>query len=151
MKADQGDVLSTIQYVNIEGKRLSIHELRTKHKPPPRAPASPLKRTFDRQSAKASDGFVVTGFSPEHLAKAQIEHEIKIDLIKARNEAQRHEQSPIFERVPDLWNEDRYMLNAKPQRVRQKPYELAEAADLCARLAIKSGWLCVTVEELMKA
>jgi len=145
------DLLCDTQYVNVSGKRLDIDELKTKHKPPPRAPASPLKRTFDRATAKVSDGFVVTGFSPEHLTQAQIEHELKIDLIKARNKAQRHEQSPKFERVPDLWNEERYMLTAKPKRVRVKPYELADAAQICAQLAIKGGWKCVVVDELMKA
>lgn len=138
------------QFVNANGERLDLAKLAGKHKPAPKA-STAMKRVFDRASAKASDGFIVTGFSPEHLANAEIERAKLIEYVNASNEAERQKQNPKFQRVPDLWNEDRYMLTAKPKRVRAKPYELAEAADVCAALAVKAGWKCVRVEELMKA
>lgn len=103
--------------------------------------------TLDRSKAKVSLGFAVEGFSKEHLAAAKEAHE------KLRTELWgRWEQGKLArgEKVIPEWDEATYMRTAKPKRVRSRPYEIESAADQCAELARKSGWLNVHVVELIR-
>lgn len=106
-----------------------------------------LKRVDNPADAKFSVGWFVLGFSPEHLQQAEKQRGIDIAGAKALNAGEPHKPMPI----PREWNQDEYMQTAKPKRVRAKPFEIESSADQCAELARKAGWLCVTVEQDLKA
>ena len=44
-----------------------------------------------------------------------------------------------------------FLRHAKRVRIRPTPYELQSAAQQCAEMAARSGWLDVRVEELLAA
>jgi hypothetical protein len=134
-------------YVNHKGEPINPAALAHKYAKPKVMRDSPLKRTDDRGVAKVSDGFLVTGFSPEQLEHARKSHETDIELANAHNA--QNPTKPVD--VPPPWDEDAYMRKAKPKRLRSKPYAIASAADQCAELARKAGWKNVRVEEVMKA
>lgn len=134
----------SIQYVNAAGQPVNIAELAQKHKPPPKAAASALKRTHERDKAKVSDGFVVTGYSQEQMQARDA------DYLEAKA---RFDKGELRAKAPGTLDEftARWMSKNKPKRARSKPYEIEQAADQCAELMRKAGWLYVRVDELMKA
>lgn len=111
--------------------------------PAPKAASSALKRTADRDSATVSDGFLVKGYpagTPEKITNAY------------RDALKDHERKPKDFRhpgIPDDFTRRWYTKN-KPQRIERK-FFLASAAETCAELARKAGWLDVRVEEVLKA
>lgn len=117
-------------------------------KPPPRSSADTFRKVDDRANAKRSDGFLVTGFSPAHLEMALDDHE-KARAAQAALLAAGGKLLPK-EKLLAVWSQDAFMAASRPKRVRSKPYELVSAAELCAALAVKAGWLRVRVDELMK-
>lgn len=136
-----------MNYVNVFGEPVSIERIASKYKPPPRVSNAP-KATTERDMATVSEGFVVAGFSPDHLKSAEFDH-------KARAEAQasriaRGGSLDRGEKIVGEWSADAYMRQAKPRRVRAKPYEIESAARQCAELAARAGWIGVTVEEILK-
>ena len=48
------------------------------------------------------------------------------------------------------WDRDAWLMNAKAKPVRSKPYSLHTAANECAELAKKAGWLRVEVVEVRR-
>jgi len=107
-----------MQFVNIHGAPISVP---TGKKPPPK-PSGMKPDTYHK-------GWLVTGFSPEHLAAAATEH---------RNTSDKP------------WDEVAYMRNARPKKVRSKPYEVADGAEKCAAMARAAGWKLVQVSPVAK-
>lgn len=139
-----------MEFVNVHGEKVDLNAIAKKHKRPPVAAPSLLRRTTDRQTAKVSDGFIVTGYSIEYIADGKAKHEAEIEKVTQHNRRETQKSAPKFLKMPDLWTEERFMLKNKAKRVRNKPYELEVAAEQCAELARKAGWKQVRVEELMK-
>lgn len=135
-----------MSYVNIYGKPVCPAQLARLQAKPKQA-RDTLKRTDDRTLAKVSEGFLVTGYSPEQLDQGKRDHAIAIDLANDHNA--REPAKPV--RVPGPWDEEAFMRMAKPKRVRTKPYSIKSAAEQCAELATKAGWKGVRVEEVLKA
>lgn len=138
-----------VTYVNANGDPVNLAQIASKHKPQARQSTS-LKRVESRADAKESDGFAVTGFSPEHLARAKADLEATITELRRQNEVCKDEPGYSPKRIPPDWDEDAYMRTATPKRARSKPYEIESAADACAALMRKAGWKCVRVDELLK-
>lgn len=98
-----------ITYVNIHGEVIN-----------PAAGAAKAKPKASRSSDSYHKGFMATGFSPEQLERARIEHEKQAT------------GKPFIEAA--------YMAKARPTKIRSKPYEIAEAASQAVAMAEKSGW-----------
>jgi hypothetical protein len=79
---------------------------------------------------------VVLGYSPEHWAERENEYEF-----------QKKDGKPVGTLAEFT---ARWMSKNKPKRARSKPYEIESAADQCAALMTKAGWLHVRVDELMR-
>lgn len=118
----------SLNFVNIHGQPVSV---------------APVKRQA-ASKAQAGDyhkGYRVVGFAPLRMASAQAEHE--------RLEEAAAKASPHYK--PQPWSADAYMARSKPSAVRSKPYELASAAEQCAEMARRSGWLRVEVRPISSA
>lgn len=89
-------------------------------------PRKPEKTDFHK-------GWKVVGIPPGAEAVAQKEH--------AARQLHKKEPKP-FDRV-------QWLMNATAKPVRVKPYEVKEAAQQCADMALKAGWLRVEVRELV--
>lgn len=124
--------MSALTFVNLRGETVSLDDLATRHKPAPKPVKDYLRRVQHRENAQQSDGFVVSGYSPAQIESGKLDHANSDDA----------DTKP--------WDIEVFMKKNKPKRVRSKPYEIASAADECAELARKAGWLRVGVEEIMK-
>jgi hypothetical protein len=134
--------MSEINYVNASGERINIDSLKGKHAKAP-TPKDSLKRVENRADAKLSMGFAVLGYSPAHWAQKDAAYRDAIEANRNEPEVNKHPGTlDEFER--------RWMNKNKPLRARSKPYELEDAANTCAELMRKAGWLHVRVEELMR-
>jgi hypothetical protein len=79
----------------------------------------------------------VRGIPPGALEQAREEHKLAAERARSNRE-------------PKVWDEQRWLMNAKCKPVRSKPYELLAAATECKALAEKEGWLRVEIVELKK-
>lgn len=127
--------MSSIEFVNIHGD-----------------PWNPSKESLEKKAAIKRDqpegyhkGFRVVGHPPGALEEAKKERE---ELIAFAVRKRNHGDASV--KIPPQFNEDDWRRNSKKTSVRSKPYELREAADLCAAMAIKSGWQDVEVLESKK-
>lgn len=131
-----------MNYVNASGQKVNIYEIAQKHKPLKSAPA--IEEREDAFGARGkSDGFVVLGYSAEVWAS----------IPKLHSEAiKRNAEKPTEYKHPGTLEEftASWLRKNKPKRARSKPYEIESAADLCADLMRKAGWVHVRVEELLK-
>lgn len=124
-------------YVDINGDAWAPKASVKKPKPPG------LKRTNERDKAVVSMGFLVTGRRPEYLA--EVEADYKGDLAAYEKDPKTHKHPG----TPDM-HLNRWKRKHKPAKIRTKPFELQEAAQACAELARKAGWVEVSVDEIMK-
>jgi len=107
-----------MQFVNSSGKPLDI-----------KAMQDAARRKARPQSSEAyHKGWLASGFPPQRLIDAKIEHERKVSDAAA-----------VGRRMLP-WDEGRYMRDSKPTKVRSRPYDtLAAAMEACA-LAERTGW-----------
>lgn len=125
----------SLQFVNIHGEKLAV------------AVGIKPKAAKGTKKAKAEDegyhkGFRVMGFSPAHLEKARTEWNAK----RAERLSPTGDQVDIGEFIVDS-----FVTIAKPKAVRREPYAILDAAQQCAELAKRSGWVGVTVVPIVKA
>lgn len=100
------------------------------------------KRTSNRDEATHSHGFVVVGYpagTEEEISSAYAQ---KLKACEA-NQKERHPGT--LAEFASSWKR-----HTKPRRI-GRPYSLADAANTCARLAEKAGWIDVQVNEILKA
>lgn len=90
-------------------------------------------------------GFRVEGQPPGALEVAKLECE-----IKCRRFEDDRKQGKSNGKAPKTWDEAFWRNNYKKRPVRAKPYELLEAAQVCADMAEKAGWLNVEVREVKR-
>ncbi len=134
-----------IVYVNTEGATLNIEgmlavaEMTRRPKPKNEGPAEYHK------------GWRVQGHPPGAMEAAQTEAE---KLCREWGELTEHEKAQAIRegaRAPVAWNESLWRRETRKKPVRSKPYEVSEAARLCADMATKAGWIDVEVAELKKS
>lgn len=118
-----------MEYMNSSGKPLDIEALKkgAKARRPTRAAADAYHK-----------GWVATGFPPAQLLDAQKQHQAAVERAAQTNRNM----------LP--WDELRYMRDAKPTKVRSKPYETIAAAREAALLAERMGWKGCTFTEVSK-
>lgn len=118
--------IEPLRFVNIHGCPVSV-------KPPPKQKAKrvALAAANRGEPAQFHRGWVVTGFSEKRLADAARDHKYS-------------------GRSDEPFDPEQYMRSARPGRVRPKPYESLDAANVCADLARKAGWQKVSVAALIK-
>lgn len=84
-------------------------------------------------------GYRVVGIPPGAFEEARDAHARLVDM------AQKSGGKPIKPFDPESWRQA-----YRKKAVRAKPYELREAADQCADMARKGGWIAVDVLALRK-
>ncbi len=90
-------------------------------------------------------GYRVVGHAPGSLEKA---HNLNVEEWRRWNSHDANQRARAIKdgrRPPPMWDEEQWRLRTKKTAVRTKPYEIAAAADECAELARKQGWLDVQV------
>jgi hypothetical protein len=128
----------------VGGRQVTAAQFKaTAKKAPSRVSAQASKRVESRSDANISQGFAVLGYSPDHWSQKDAAYREAIKAYEAAPETAKHPGTP------DEF-ELRWMARNKPKRARSNPYELEEAADLCAEMMRKAGWLHVHVEELLR-
>lgn len=121
---------STLQFTNINGQAMDIARLKA---------AVPKKVRDTTQPATYHKGFRVVGIPPGALQEAQEAHALLVGM------AQKAGGKPIKPFDPEGWRQ-----TYRKKALRAKAYEVRSAADECASLAVKAGWLAVEVQGLTK-
>ena len=107
-----------MQFVNASGNPLDIEAMRKATKKKSRPPSTEAYHK----------GWLAAGFPPQRLIDAKIEHDRKVGAAAAADRRL----------LP--WDEGRYMRDAKPTKVRSKPYDTLAAAKAACELAERAGW-----------
>ena len=119
--------MKPMKYVNIHGQAWT-------------PPSEASKKKAAAVRGEYHKGWVVTGFPREDIEEARRKHD------EARAQA---ELSGAPRPLP--FSEEMYCRTNKPKKARPKPYEVRSAADACAELLRKSGWVSVMVEPVARA
>lgn len=119
-----------MDFVNIHGTPVDVS--------PDNRPVSTRSRIVDDKPMHL--GFAVTGFSAKMIGRARIEHE----------EQQAHLVRTKKQDAANPFNEEVYMRLHKGKKINSRNYSTRAAADACAELAKKTGWLSVNVTEVTK-
>lgn len=159
------------RFKNYKGEKLNLNSpslalpikapRKTKPKPSDQAlPASALPSKFH--------GFVVMGMPPGQedrviaaakmrwataQAKAKREHDKEMRLVKRESKKQGDKNPPVFDFVPTEFGPTHIaaaILAAKLKKFSAGPYSMPQAAEDCAAIVRKMGWLHVKVEQLIK-
>lgn len=127
-----------LSFVNVFGEAITDSRMAAM-----RAQGAEIERL--RRAANKADpvsthkGWRVTGVKPGLLQEAREAHERLQAMARKAGGAE----------IKDF-DESAWRRNAKRSAVRSKPYSLHEAAQQCAELATKGGWLDVQVLEIKK-
>jgi hypothetical protein len=129
--------------VKINGRVVSADALlasapKRKAKPKAEAPAASHK------------GYRVVGHYPGELEDARKFNASEWARWNSHTPEARSEALKKGKRPPPMWDEQQWRLHTKKTAVRSRPYEISAAADQCAELARKVGWLDVEVLEVKR-
>lgn len=113
------------------------------------APKARVRPKVDADQ-KFHKGWRVMGHKPGALEAAQKAREEDLARWARMSDKSRSEARSRGEKDPKPWDEVEWRRNSRLQAVRSKPYMVPEAADECAEIARKSGWIDVVVVELKK-
>lgn len=102
--------------------------------------AHPAPKKEKPQKGSTHNGWRVQGIPPGSLEEAKAHHARL--CVEARTNPRA--------KMPPPFDDAKWIMNAKRRPVRSKPYEVQSAAQECARLAERAGWLGVNVVELVK-
>lgn len=122
------------------------HELTNVHGSPWKpslASVTPVKRKPVEAEPK-HNGWKVIGHPPGAMEEAR--KSLEAEIVVAEREASQKRGITI----PKPWDEAAWRMKTKKKPVRSKGYEIPEAAQQCAELAKKAGWLDVQVIEQKK-
>jgi len=111
-----------MEFVNINGQPIQVAGGAQQAKKSKRPPESYHK------------GWRVLGFSPEQIAAGRAAY--AADGIEAR--------------TGRPFSVDEYMVTHRPKPVQSKPFVVYSAAEVCKRIAERSGWLGVRIEAKSK-
>ena len=117
-----------MQFVNLAGVPIDLEALKKGAK----------KKSRPTGDTTYHKGWIATGFPPTQLTKAKLEYEAKVAAAAAASRRM----------LP--WDEDRYMRDTRPTKVRSKPYETRAAAQSACELAERSGWRNCSWSEVTK-
>lgn len=120
-----------VEYVNINGDPVKTDGPAS----PKKKKAAAFKKTEDREAATISRGFFVLGHPPGRADEVAITWQRLVDEHKAEPKKTKH-PGP----------RELFMLKGR-KKVVARPYELAESAELCVKLAKSIGWTHVTINE----
>jgi len=115
-----------MNYVNAYGQPIAIGS-RQSH-------VAKKKSATKDEREKKHMGWSVSGFSPEQLAQAKVEHE------KAMESDEKLQP----------WDETVFMNGHRPQKARSKPYSIPDSASQCAEMLKAAGWKRVSVDEIIR-
>lgn len=101
--------------------------------------------------AEFHKGWRVQGHPPGAMEEAKAEAERLTRIWNEQSEADKAAALRSGDRAPAVWNEAQWRRETRKKPVRSKPYEVPEAARLCADMATKAGWLDIEVAELKKS
>lgn len=134
-----------MNFVNANGQPLSIERLKAEahmqRRPKPKAEGP----------AEFHKGWRVHGHPPGAMEAAQAEAERLLSLWNAQSEQDKAEAIKQGDRAPAAWNEQLWRTGTRKKPVRSKPYEIPEAAKVCADMATKAGWLDIEVAGLKRS
>lgn len=92
-------------------------------------------------------GFRVVGHAPGAMEEARTQRELDIEHY---DKCSYQERAELGLEKPKPWDEDFWRRNSKKTALRSKPYEIYEAAELCADMARQDGWEDVEIIEVKK-
>jgi hypothetical protein len=109
----------------------------------PASAPSEHKTTHKRDEARLSLGFIVLGRPADYMDSARKAYASELSL---------HEGDPKTCKHPGMLDDytRRWKTKNKPARISKRPYQVRDAADICAALALKSGYVEVEIEEILK-
>ena len=125
-----------LEFVNIHGDRISDAHI-THRKAQAQQDAARKKKAVDQKAFHK--GWKVTGIPPGALDEARADHR---RVAEAMTRSGGKEVKPF--------DEANWIQNCRGKAVRAKPYETQSAADECAALAQKCGWIRVRVEAVSR-
>lgn len=114
----------------------------------PKVGPAPFKPT--KQPESRHDGWRVVGHPPGAMESAKEAADKECAGWASLSKQERAEKLRSRMREPKPWDEAAWRKDTKPKPVRSKPYTIPAAADQCADLARKAGWLDVRIIELKK-
>lgn len=129
-------ILKPIDFV-VGGKVVSesmLLDSATKRQPKARAEVSEYHK-----------GYRVVGHPPGALEAAAKFRAEQLALWSSYDEEDRRRAKKRGEKEPRPWDEEQWRRNTHKKPIRSKPYEIPTAADLCAEMARKAGWIDVEV------
>lgn len=139
----QANLISTgLSFVNVHGKPIDIEQLAQAVKPKPKAVAD--------KPAEFFKGFRVEGHPPGALEAAKAYADKLVAQWAAMTDSEKKAERSKGFRTPKEFDEAMWRTNTKMKPVRAKPYDLKEAADQCAEMARKAGWIDVRVVAIEK-
>jgi hypothetical protein len=103
------------------------------------------KPRVQRAEKSFHKGWRVEGHPPGAMEDAKAQADSAIALFDREREL-----GITSGKRPVSWDENYWRNNHKKRPVRAKPYEVPEAAEICADIAKKEGWLDVVVVEIKK-
>ena len=117
-----------MNYVNAHGQPIDVAALKVAAK----------TKSRPRSDEPFHKGWLAAGFPPQQLVDAKADHQKKVGAAAESGRSI----------LP--WDEARYMRDAKPTKIRSKPYNTRpSAADACA-LAEQTGWKSCAYQEASK-
>ena len=117
----------------------------------PQSPSFKAAQRVTREPPKSfHKGFSVVGFAPGVIASAEAQATDEVRAWAALPEDSKAKQLAEGRRPPKPFDRASWIAKTKPQRVRNRPFEIPAAADECAELARRAGWEEVRVEALTK-
>lgn len=122
---------------------------------PVEIPVGTKKRAVKRIASVNDEGFHkgwrVVGIPGDALRQAEQDHPRLIADAESWNRRVQQERGiGKAVSVPGPWDADKWLNEAKLRPVRSKPYEILSAANECAELARKAGWLRVSLQEVKR-
>jgi hypothetical protein len=135
--------MSEMQFM-IGGELLTADALkRITPKSPKRPKASSVPETVHR-------GWRVLGHPPGAMESAQAWRESEIARWLRMSESDNKAAKGRGEREPKPWDEAEWRRTTTKKAVRSKPYEIPAAAEACAELASRVGWIDIETRAITK-
>lgn len=107
----------------------------------------PKKASTPKTDQSYHKGWRVVGHPPGVMEAARSLRESELARWAGMSEQRKIDARASGEREPKPWDEAQWRRTTTPKAVRSKPYEVPEAAEVCAEMARGAGWLDVVVVE----
>lgn len=139
MSKTQAAIQDLSGYVNAHGEPIALDLNSPSFRAAPR-PQRDRPAAFHR-------GWTVEGYPPGFLAEAERLQQEECARWLALTSEQITEKLKTGMRQPKPWSLTVFMQTTRKKKVRARPFEIAEAASVCADIARREGWDCVEVVE----